>query len=342
MAKVSVVIPVYNAKRTINQCLNSLAQQSYRDNEVIVIDNGSTDGSFELIKKFIRAHPEMNISLIKEEIKGSSPARNRGAKECSGEIIVYTDSDCVASQTWLEDIVNGFDDKTIGGVAGNIKGFEPCNLVEKFLTLFTLKGLKKDKVYSSYTILNGGFPTANLAIRREIFNKTGGFRGKIYGEDHDLCARVYQLGYRIKYIANGLVYHMHRNTLSGLIKQSFNFGECHARLFKTWGGRKVIIEFPKYTLQSISFFIPMWLNLNNADKKMMLLAVPGLIRPFLFILLLLYLLYLTYDIHKKCRRHHIEVSVPGKIGLVFLLLIKSFAMTCGKINGSIQEQVICL
>ncbi len=342
MAKVSVVIPVYNAARTIERCLESLIEQSFEDYEIIIVDNGSEDGSFGLIEEFIRIHPKKKIKLIREEKKGPAPARNKGIKYAAGDIIAFTDSDCVADSKWLQEIVGAFDDESIGAVAGNIRGYKPSNLIEKFLCAFTLKGLEKGRDFVKYSILEGGFPTANLSVRKDLLEEIGNFQGKKSTEDHDVCAKLYSLGFKIRYITNGLIFHIHRDKLSGLISQSFGYGEGHAELLRKWRSHSLIIEFPKYTFQNSKFGFPIWANLNYADKKMVFFIILGFINPILFSLPVVYVVYISIDMKKKCKKQDIEVSAVEQIGLAFLLLIKSIAMTCGRIYGSFKSRVICI
>lgn len=341
--RVSVVVPVYNAKRTIERCLVSLINQNFNDYEIIIVDNGSNDGSFGLIEESIRAHPEEKIKLIREEKKGPSEARNRGIKDASGDIVAFTDSDCVADRDWLRDIVNAFDKEEIGAVAGNIRGYKSSNLIEKFLSLYTLRGLEKSQTFKEYTLVKGGFSTTNLFFRQEILRKAGGFdKSMRWGEDHDMCARIYKMGYKIRYITQGVIYHLHRSTLGSLIKQSFGFGKAHAMLLHKWGKHRLIIEFPKYTYQNPKFGLPIWLNLNYADKKMAIFIILGFFNSILFILPVVYFLYLCIDMKKEYERQEIRISLPERIGLTFLLLIKSIAMTCGRIYGSFKNRVICI
>ncbi|HIE14850.1 TPA: glycosyltransferase [Candidatus Bathyarchaeota archaeon] len=344
MAKVSIVVPVYNAERTIEKCLESLIKQSFPDYEIIIVDNGSNDGSFALIEEFIKAHPKKKIRLIKEEKKGPSNARNRGIKDSSGDIVAFTDSDCVTDRKWLEDIIKAFDNEEIGAVAGNIRGYKPSNLIEKFLSIFTLRGLKETQVVKAFSLIKGGFPTANLVVRRDVLVEIGGFNEEmeIYGEDYDLCARIYMEGYRIKYIDSAVIYHIHRNSLSGLIKQSFGFGNGHSSLLRKHFCKKVIIELPRMTIERNDIPLRLWLNLSSADKKVAFLSLIGFFYYPLFGLLLFYLFYLYLDITRRVKREKINASFKERVGMVGLLILKSLTMTLGRIYGSIRYRVVCI
>ncbi len=341
--KVSIVVPVYNAEKTINDCLASLTKQSYPPDEIIVVDNNSTDKTPVLIKKFIENNKKSNIILTREFKKGPATVRNKGIGLVKGDIVAFTDSDCIAHKDWIKDIRKAFDDEDIGGVAGNIFGYRPVNLVEKFLSIFTLKGLSNSETFDKYTLLKGGFPTANLSFKKDVLKEIKGFDKSIrmYGEDHDLCARVYNAGFKIKYVTNAVINHTHRTNIRGLIKQSFGFGLAHAYLLKKHFKRMFILELPKITYQNPNFFFRAWFNLNLIDKKLILLILIGLLHPLLFSLLLSYLIYLVIGIGKKCRDIRLKTSLLERIGIVLLLIVKSGSMTWGRIYGSCKYRVIC-
>lgn len=342
--EISVVIPVYNAEKTILKCLKSLSSQTYRSFEIILIDNNSTDNSVQLIKDFISKNEGLNIKLIHELKQGSCAARNRGARIAKGKIIVNTDPDCVADKNWLKDILSAFDDDSIGAVAGNIYGFSPESLIEKFLSIFTLRGSGKYQILNRYNILEGGFATANLSIRKDVFKKIGGFDEdiNIYGEDHDICARIYRAAYKIKTVPNAVIYHIHRSDLKGFIKQSINFGIAHSILLKKHFPRGLFLEFPRFTYIKESFGIPIWLNLNSFDKKIFFLCIAGYIIPAILIGLPFYLIYHISDIKKRSKKIGMTLSISERLRMLGLLFIKSFFMTIGSTYGSFKKKVICV
>ncbi len=172
---ISVVIPVYNGAATIEVCLTSLLHQSVAPLEVIVVDNGSSDGTQELVDRFAEAHPKLQLFRVTEQRRGPSAARNRGVAASRGEIVAFTDADCVADVDWLRDVQEAFRNHEPGIVAGNIEGHRPTNLVQEFLSLYTLKGFTRSRTFHQFTLTEGGFPTANLAVRREVFDAVGGF-----------------------------------------------------------------------------------------------------------------------------------------------------------------------
>jgi GT2 family glycosyltransferase len=342
--KISVVIPIYNAEKTILRCLESISLQTFREFELILVDNNSTDSSVSIIKDFITRNIDLHISLLHEPKQGSCSARNRGGRFAKGKIIVNTDPDCIADKDWLRDIASEFDDDSIGGVAGNIYGFSPKSLTEKFLSIFTLKGLGEEKTFDSYNLLTGGFATANLSIRKDVFEKIGGFDEdiNIFGEDHDICARIYKSGSKIKTVPNAVIYHIHRAGLKGFLRQSFNFGIAHSVLLKKHFPEGLFLELPRFTFTKESFGIPVWLSLNSFDKKIYFICLAGYFIPLILTVLPIYIAYQMIDIKKRAERFGMKISAFESLFMSGLLFIKSFSMTMGRIYGSIKNRVICI
>src|SRR3989339_1018223 len=100
--KISVVIPVYNAETMIVGCLESILKQSVLPDEVIVVDNGSSDRTYDIVKKYIdNNRTSLKAQIVKEEKKGAAAARNKGISMALSDIIVFTDSDCLAFPNWI-------------------------------------------------------------------------------------------------------------------------------------------------------------------------------------------------------------------------------------------------
>lgn len=121
---VSVVIPCYNAEEYIEETIDSICCQSYKNTEIIIVDDGSTDQSVQIIKK----KDLDNVFVIKQSNKGVSAARNKGVKKARGEFIVFFDADDLMSYDFIEKRVNELNnDKEIGFVCGRVKSFNHSN-----------------------------------------------------------------------------------------------------------------------------------------------------------------------------------------------------------------------
>lgn len=345
--KFSVIVPVYNGERTLAECLQALSAQDYPHFEVILVDNNSRDASVSIIRDFIQMHPGFEGRLLHEPVQGACRARNAGACQASGEILVHTDPDCIPIHSWLRELAVAFTEADIAAVAGNIDTRKAVNIFEVFSALFTLPSRDTVETHRKYTLMRGGFATANLAIRREWFDRLGGFdesinyKGVGIGEDHDLLARLYELGGKLKAIPGAIVLHWHRTDLRGLLRQGFLFGLAHALLLRRHGKKRVLINAGgKEFIISCPFRV--WLDLDGLDKKVVLLLMLAFVHPTGLLLIMGYLLWQTKKMGQRLQRKGFKSSLRCNCAMVLLLFCKSGAMTIGRLRGSLSQRVWCI
>jgi glycosyltransferase involved in cell wall biosynthesis len=222
---VSVVIPVLNGQGTIDACLSALANVDYpaERREVLVVDNGSTDRTPEIVRKY-------PVTLLSEGERGPARARNCGVLVCRGDVVAFTDSDCLPSTGWLRELVKPFARDDVGAVAGEILPFPPRTPAERYAA--RIRHLSPER-YLRRPI----FPfavTANLAFRREVFRQVGLFdpacpRG---GESTDFCTRFFRgTALSLELALRAVVFHRHRATTGDLFRQQWGYGRGHAYLY---------------------------------------------------------------------------------------------------------------
>src|SRR5436305_936077 len=216
--RVSVVVCSYNAERTMEACLASLEMLDYPDYEVIVVNDGSTDHTLEIAERF----PYCRI--ISQPNKGLSVARNVGAEAATGEIVAYTDSDCVADPDWLTYLVGKMEASNL--VACGAPNFPP----------------PEDSLVPAAVAVSPGGPThvlisdevaehiagCNMAFRRDALLELGGFDPtyRAAGDDVDICWRFQHAGYTIGFSAAALVWHFRRNTVKAYLNQQRAYGKA--------------------------------------------------------------------------------------------------------------------
>ena len=159
--KFSVIIPTYNGKNLLRSCLNSIFNQDYSKSEyeVIVIDDGSTDGTNLLIPDLKKKH--FNLRYFKIHHKGQNAARNFGLRKARGEFIAFTDDDCLVEPYWLKKIEYAFSTSHADGIGGAI--LNPTNKYiawSQYLLNFSSWFPKGKRKYVT------DIPTANLAFRK--------------------------------------------------------------------------------------------------------------------------------------------------------------------------------
>jgi hypothetical protein len=281
---------------------------------------------------------------LREPRRGASVARNAGARAATGQLIAFTDADCCPHPDWLGALVAPLVDPSVGAAAGRLLSTPPSGVVEAFGSLFTLQLPGAPARHTRWTPWAGGFPTANLAVRRELLHRLGGFDESvaIYGEDYDLCARIYATGTAIAYTPAAVVEHQHRVRLGPMLRQAFGFGRSHAWLMRRHVPRGLWLDLPRASIVRPRFPWPLWIDAGAPDKKLVaLLALAVVWRPLL-ILPPLYAGWLWWDVSGRARARGLGLSGIERWGLVGCLLAKAAAMTGGRWWGSLRYGRACL
>lgn len=224
---VSVVVPVRNRLQEIKECLQSIMAVDYPQQslEVIVVDDASDDATPEVVSTF----PVTLISL--KERRGPADCRNIGSRQARGEILAFTDSDCVVDEQWLRDLVPCFSDPWVAAVGGMIKPFSLERALDRYEE--TMSPLYMGKVSAEVrpNTAISYIPTCNLLVREAVMAEVNGLDETLeLGEDVDLCWRIHKTGFRILYVAKGQVYHRHRGRVGAFLKRRADYGISEARL----------------------------------------------------------------------------------------------------------------
>ncbi|MCD6369454.1 MAG: glycosyltransferase [Thermoproteales archaeon] len=226
---VSVIIPAKNGGQLLyNLVYTLLKKQTLTPSEVIIVYDGVLD---EYIEKIL----EMGGKVIfSGERKGANRARNIGVEEAKGQILVFTDEDCIPSSTWIEKIVEEMNQLNVEAVAGSTFMANPQFFFSRYLDESVLTSSPK---YSKRIILKNDYPpgvviaTCNFAVRRDAWKRVKGFdeEYKWYGsDDMDLGFKLLKAGYRIACSPKPIVYHFHRTALTKILKRYFQYGQGFA------------------------------------------------------------------------------------------------------------------
>ncbi len=231
--RVSVVVCAYNAERTMDACLESMRTLNYPNYEVVVVNDGSTDGTLAISQehqKRYEADPQApRFLLVDQPNKGLSVARNVGAEAGTGEIIAYTDSDCVPDPDWLAFLIYPFVRSGFVAVGGpNFPPPEP-SLVPAAVAVAPggpMHVLLNDEVAEH-------IPGCNMAFTKEALLEIHGFEPifSAAGDDVDFCWRLQNRGHPIGFSAAATVWHYRRNTVKAYLKQQMGYGKAEALLY---------------------------------------------------------------------------------------------------------------
>lgn len=220
--KVSVIVCSYNGAKTLDRCLQSLRAVDYPDYEVILVDDGSRDNTPEIAAK----HPW--VRYIRQDNKGLSVARNVGAAAAQGEILAYTDSDCMADPDWLYFLVGTLLSGDYAGVGGPNISPPAENWVQACVA--AAPGGPSHVLLTD--VVAEHIPGCNMAFWRWAFEKVGGFDPEYRkaGDDVDFCWRLQQEGQVIAFSPAAIVWHYRRFTLDAFRKQQEGYGEAESLL----------------------------------------------------------------------------------------------------------------
>ncbi len=226
---ISVIIPCYNAEKSILRTLKALDKQTIKGYEVILADDGSADNTVEIAKSF--RPKNFRLIVLAEKHAGPAAQRNLGAEKAKGEILLFTDSDCVPDKNWIEEMMKPFTDKNTVGVSGTYRTLNNNKLIARF------EGYEIEKRHEriakqKYTNFIGSF---SAGYRKDIFKKFGGFSvdfKRADAEDPELSFKIAKAGYKLFFNPKAVVAHPHVSTLKKFWKQKFSRGYWRVLLYK--------------------------------------------------------------------------------------------------------------
>ncbi len=219
---VSIVIPVKDRADELERCLVSIALITYPADliQLIVVDDGSSDGSAEVARR-------CGATVIPSGGTGRGPAaaRNAGARVATGEILAFIDSDCTASENWLDELIPAFGNPDTAAVGGLVDGMCRNSAVDRYESVMSSLSLGNRERSGSSGDDTFYLPSCNLLVRRQDFTAAGGFKDEMHvGEDVDLTWRLRDAGRAITYLPLGRVFHEHRSSVRSFMSRRFDYG----------------------------------------------------------------------------------------------------------------------
>jgi len=224
--RTSVVIPAHNAESTLAACIEGCLRQTESACEVIVVDDGSTDATGRVAQAF-------PVHYVRQDNRGPAAARNRGAQEACGDVIAFTDADCVPDDQWLAKLAVGFDEGVVavGGAYGIVN---PAHWLARMV---------HEEIAARHAHLEGDVDflgSFNVAYRKAAFEAVGGFDASFRsasGEDNDLAYRLQDMGGRLRFTREAVVAHHHPTRLWPYLRTQARHGYWRMKLYAKHIGR---------------------------------------------------------------------------------------------------------
>ncbi len=265
----SVIVPTYNRVFSLKRTLESLFGQDFSDFEIIVVDDGSDDGTDEYLKTL---EQQGKIQYIRLPRRGPAAARTNGLKKARGQFVAFTDDDCVVPFNWLSQLHQIFESTGTDIIGGSVKNCLENNIyseVGQAIINHFVRSLNQNGRSSPFLTSN------NIAYRAEVIKKVGGFDerfDKAGGEERALNYKILLNGGKSFYAADLVVEHYHQLTAFGFFRQQLNYGKGSYVLYKVVG--KELAKPPK--LIPLSVYVSLGLSLLK-DNPLIGLRKVGLL-----------------------------------------------------------------
>ncbi|MFH1256189.1 MAG: glycosyltransferase [Candidatus Diapherotrites archaeon] len=251
---VSILIPNFNGEATVKKCVESCKAMRYpKKTEVIVVDDASTDNSYEILKKI------SGIKLLRQKKNsGKAAALNRAIAESKGEIVACIDSDTYPSEDCLEKMVPLFAEKKVGAVTGLIRVHNPSNFLQRVQEIEYLIGFAFYQ--SMLSIINAAFVTPGpmCLYRRQMLVESGGYDEENITEDMEIALRIQASKYKIRACHNASIYTEVPRGIRQWLKQRTRW--YRGRVYNTWKYRHMLFNQEYGALGTFSFPITFFLD----------------------------------------------------------------------------------
>ncbi len=236
--KYSIVVPVYNRPDEVDELLESLSSQTFKDFEVVIVEDGSKITCKDVCEKYASI---LDLHYYYKENSGPGQSRNYGVERARGEYVLIVDSDAVAPHGFMQAIDDELQRQPSDAWGGPDAAHESFTDVQKAISyamtsFFTTGGIRGGKKQ-----LDKFYPRSfNLGIRREAYLALGGFsktrfsKMSLYGEDIDFSIRIYKAGYSCRLFPEAWVWHKRRTDFRKFWRQVYNSGYARVNLWRMY------------------------------------------------------------------------------------------------------------
>ena len=238
--KYSIIVPVYNRPDEVGELLQSLCEQTVKDFEVIIVEDGSVNPCKDVCNKYADI---LSLHYYAKENSGPGQSRNYGAERANGTYVIILDSDVVLPPTYLqavEDELTQQPCEAFGGPDAAHPDFTPVQKAISYsmTSFFTTGGIRGGKAK-----LDKFYPRSyNMGIRHDIYLELGGFTKMRFGEDIDFSYRIVEAGYKPRLFPEAWVWHKRRTDFTKFFRQVYNSGIARINLEKRHPGTLKLVH----------------------------------------------------------------------------------------------------
>ena len=237
--KYSIIVPVYNRPDEVDELLQSLCEQTVKDFEVIIVEDGSIKPCKDVCNKYAGI---LSLHYYAKENSGPGQSRNYGAERANGEYVIILDSDVVLPKGYLQAIDNALTSEiaAFGGPDAAHPDFTPVQKAISYsmTSFFTTGGIRGGKAK-----LDKFYPRSfNMGIRRDVYQQLGGFTKMRFGEDIDFSYRIVEAGYQPRLFPEAWVWHKRRTDFRKFFRQVYNSGIARINLEKRHPGTMKLVH----------------------------------------------------------------------------------------------------
>ena len=237
----SLIIPVYNRPDEVDELLASLTEQTYKDFEVIVVEDGSSVPCERVVNRYAAA---LDMKYFVKPNGGPGKARNYGAERSRGEYLIVLDSDCVIPEGYLQAVEDELRREPADAFGGPDRAHDSFTPLQKAInysmtSFFTTGGIRGGRKQMDAKFYPRSF---NMGIRSGLYKSLGGFADMRFGEDIDFSIRIYGSGARCRLFPGAWVWHKRRTDMRKFFKQVHNSGIARINLMKRHPGTLKLVH----------------------------------------------------------------------------------------------------
>lgn len=237
----SIIVPVYNRPDEVDELLESLCGQTFRDFEVVIVEDGSSKPCDDVCRKYAS---QLDIHYYTKNNSGPGQTRNYGAERSNGEYLIVLDSDCVLPTGYLQAVEDELQASPADAFGGPDRAHESFTPVQKAInysmtSFFTTGGIRGGKKQMDKKFYPRSF---NMGIRSSLYRQLNGFSDMRFGEDIDFSIRIYKSGARCRLFPEAWVWHKRRTDLRKFFKQVHNSGIARINLTKRHPGTLKLVH----------------------------------------------------------------------------------------------------